>query len=454
MLTRIEIHGFKTFDHFGLDLRPFQVILGPNGAGKSNLFDAIRLLSNLTQLDLKSATQDLRGEPHELFRWAEDGGITARMRFAVEVLLDPIIEDPWGQRQELKHTRLRYELEIQWHRNGGLDRLVVGREEVRPILASDDRWPSATREFQRAHLKYGRRKPYLTTGVTDKIPVFSIHQDGRAGRTKPAQAAGATILSSIRSSEEFPHLYALSQELASWRFVHLDPAALRGASSTVAPDLVLAPDGRNLPTVLNRMQAETATDVRPRGVLADVAAVLASMVAGVRGIEVHEDFRARELSVDFETDAGGPFPARVMSDGTLRLLGLLTVLYDPRRRGLLCYEEPENGIHPARLKRLIHLVQGVVTDPAAAEESTGEPVSQILMNSHSPVVLNALVHRAPEALLFADRASVTDGRGQVASCTRIRPVHLEDQGRLDRVAEGSVSSFEVERYLHAALSDG
>lgn len=48
MITRIEIDGFKSFHQFAVDLRPFQVFIGPNGVGKSNLFDAIVLLSNLS----------------------------------------------------------------------------------------------------------------------------------------------------------------------------------------------------------------------------------------------------------------------------------------------------------------------------------------------------------------------------------------------------------------------
>ena len=43
MITRIEIDGFKTFDRFVLDLRPFTAVVGPNASGKSNLFDAIKL---------------------------------------------------------------------------------------------------------------------------------------------------------------------------------------------------------------------------------------------------------------------------------------------------------------------------------------------------------------------------------------------------------------------------
>src|SRR5438128_3628663 len=96
MLTRIEINGFKTFEDFRLDLGPFLVVLGPNASGKSNLFDAIRLLSRLAGTDLRTAVKELRGEPLELFRRETDGTPGQHMTFAVEVLLDPDLRDPWG----------------------------------------------------------------------------------------------------------------------------------------------------------------------------------------------------------------------------------------------------------------------------------------------------------------------------------------------------------------------
>jgi predicted ATPase len=86
MLTRIEIDGFKTFEHFSLDLAPLTAIVGPNASGKSNLFDALRFLSLLAQTDIRSAMQGLRGEPEELFRLTQAGNADT-MSFAVEVLL-------------------------------------------------------------------------------------------------------------------------------------------------------------------------------------------------------------------------------------------------------------------------------------------------------------------------------------------------------------------------------
>jgi AAA15 family ATPase/GTPase len=73
MITQIEIDGFKTFKDFKVELAPFQVIVGPNGSGKSNLFDALRLLSLLADIDLYAAFQEVRGEVGELFTTLPNG---------------------------------------------------------------------------------------------------------------------------------------------------------------------------------------------------------------------------------------------------------------------------------------------------------------------------------------------------------------------------------------------
>ncbi|KYF61550.1 hypothetical protein BE11_12785 [Sorangium cellulosum] len=449
MLTRIEIDGFKTFEGMTLDLAPFAVILGPNASGKSNLFDAIRFLSQLASVDLRTACRGLRGEPHELFRRGPDGQPGTMIRLAVEVLLEPSVRDPWGQEVELVHSRVRYEVEIERVQDKrGIERLVVKREEAKALVLSEDKWPlarSASTAFQAAFLKYAkhRRTPLLETVIKDDKPTFQIHQDIRQGRVRPAEAVESTVLSSITSAE-FPHLYALREELRSWRFLQLDPASLRRPSPTIAPE-ALAPDGSNLASVLARVQAETATELQPRGALAAIAADLGALIPGVTDVSVQEDTRNREFHIDIGLRDGPHFSSRVVSDGTLRVLALLTVLHDPKHRGLICFEEPENGVHPMRLKALIHRLRDLVTDPADDELPSG-PLSQILMNSHSPVVLSALKERlgGPADVIFADTVSVADPvTKRVARKTRLRPVlpHLISTG------DEHVVFGEVERYL-------
>lgn len=454
MLTRIEIDGFKTFEDFGLDLGPFVVILGPNASGKSNLFDAIRLLSHLAGTDLRKAVETLRGEPQELFRKQVDGSSVTRMAFAVELLLAPEVRDPWGDTVKISHSRVRYEVDIEIRKDDrGIERLFVVKEEAKPILAQSDKWrykkPELSAQFRQLFMKYGRRTPWLTTGESGGKRSFNINQDGRKGRTRPAEAAEATVLSSITSAE-FPHLYAIREEMRSWRFLQLDPYALRRPSPTITA-LELESDGANLATVLARIEAETATDARPKGDLADIAADLTSLIPGVVGVSIEEDKKNREYRIDIDMRDGLPFSSRVVSDGTLRVLALLTLLHDPQHRGLVCFEEPENGVHPFRLKAMIERLRELVTEPTSEEVDEQEPLSQMLLNSHSPVVLSCLEE---DEAMFADMVSVVNPEvSRPSRKTRIRPV--KGQGEL--LAEENreyVSIAEVERYLHSVDREG
>src|SRR5262249_8492134 len=159
-----------------------------------------------------SAVQEQRGEPMELFRRALDGTTCDRMRFAAEVLLDPTVRDPWGTTVSVRYSRLRYEVTIERRRDErDVERLVVVAEQASPILSRRAAWQTPLhpwRPFRREYLKCGRREPFLDTGLAEGRVAFNIHQDGRAGRTRPAEAAEATVLSSITSAE-YPHLYAL-----------------------------------------------------------------------------------------------------------------------------------------------------------------------------------------------------------------------------------------------------
>jgi len=453
MITRIEIDGFKTFEGFSLDLQPFVVIAGANASGKSNLFDAIQLLSRLADLDLRSAVNDARGEPLELFRRYADGHFATGMRFAVEVLIPPKVRDPWGQEQELIQTRLRYEITIERRRDAkGLERLYVADEDARPVRASTDHWaarfkPRQQHPFARAYLRYGRDSALLETEHRDEGPRFAIHQDGSAGRVRPAVAAEATVLSSITSAE-FKHLFALREELRSWRFLQLDPADLRDPVPLQTSDR-LAPSGWNLAAVLARIKAETSSDDDPQGLLAELSADLAHLIPGVTGVDVREDEASRRWEITFRTQTEPPYSGRVASDGTLRILTLLTALSDPAYGGVICFEEPENGVHPARLKPLVNHLRRLVTNPDAPDLDATEPLLQLLVSTHSPVVVSALLDHEG---VFFDPTTVASGDPAVSGRrTSARQFRQEIQGTLDPSdVEHLVTRGEVERYLATA----
>lgn len=465
MLTRLEIDGFKTFEDLAVNLRPFTVVLGANAAGKSNLFDAIRLLSLLATRDVAEAVKEMRGEPLELFRLTPSGRCH-RIRLAAEVLLDPVVRDPWGSEVRLSHTRMRYEVTLERREvRPGIERVQVARESVQPILRKDDSWVQAinpSKEFRAAHLKYVRSKPWLTTDDGPEGCIFNIHQDGKQGRNRPASAAEATVLYSMTNAE-FPHLFALREEMRHWRLLQLDPALLRRPAPVSAASTLDA-DGANLAAVLTELKAETASPERPTGVLADIAAELNNLIPGVARLDATLHEASREYRVELTMRDGLPFSSRVVSDGTLRVLALLTLLHDPRQRGLICFEEPENGVHSGRIRQLVHQLRDMATHPSDFLASDSEaPLSQLMLNSHSPVVLSALLdaQRRPlegGAVLFADTVTVTDPeRKEVRRKTRLRPVNPDPQRELleaQHQPQARVSDLEVNRVLETVNSEG
>jgi predicted ATPase len=172
-----------------------------------------------------------------------------------------------------------------------------------------------------AFVQRGKKNDFLAVETHGTVREIKIHQDGTAGRRRslPLGEAEATALSTIRTAEEFPHLFALREELASLQYLQLDPAAERLPSDLLAPDK-LEPDGANLAKVLARIRAETRTDDRPNGVLDDIRAQLARLVPGVLDLEVERNEAAREYQLFLVMRDKTRFSSRVISDGTLRMV--------------------------------------------------------------------------------------------------------------------------------------
>ena len=390
VITRIEIDGFKTFSDFALDLRPFTAVVGPNASGKSNLFDAIKFVSRLTQTDIREAMQELRGRPEELFRRTSTGR-SDRMAFAVEVLLEPQGMDAFGKTFDLRTQRIRYELEIAVRTGADrrLEGIYVYRERCLPIRRQEERSSIA---WNTGSVRYGQQsKPFIATrsGSGMESDVIEIRQDGPGKRGRPlalsAKEASRTGLSTVTTAE-FPHLYALRTLLSSVQFLQIDPQASRRATDRLAPRRLL-PDASNLATVLARLMEETRTEKRTDGLLSDVAADLSSLIPSVSGLVVRDDPGDSEYSFALRLADSLSFSSRVISDGTLRLLALVTILNDPRHGGVLCWEEPENGVHEARIPALMELLRtaaGYIDSPGS------QACFQILVNTHSPVVMSAL----------------------------------------------------------------
>jgi predicted ATPase len=109
-----------------------------------------------------------------------------------------------------------------------------------------------------------------------------------------------------------------------------------------------------------------------------------------------------------------PILAKFASDGTLKMLAYLTVLYDPDPPQLVGIEEPENQLHPRLLPEL------------AEECRDASDKTQLMVTTHSPFFVNGL---KPEELWVLYRNE--DGYTQAKQASKMKGIReFMDQGAL------------------------
>lgn len=158
--------------------------------------------------------------------------------------------------------------------------------------------------------------------------------------------------------------------------------------------------------------------------LDELAARLSELVEHVKTIHVDRDDRRQLLTLEMTDRSGTSLPARSLSDGTLRFLALAVLALDPREEGLICLEEPENGIHPERIPAMLQLLQEIAVD-IENEVGADNPLRQVIVNTHSPSV----VSQAPDDALLVSELQEVMTAGQRAQAARFR--WLPDTWRCD-----------------------
>lgn len=367
MITKLEIDGFKTFENFKIELSPFVVIAGANGSGKSNFFDAILLLSSLAQTDIKTAFQEQRGSPSELFTQYMDGHHAESMRFVVELLIDRQISDNWGNSKTLDYTRFKYCLEIS--RRDSLGQLYITYEELTPILPNS--------EPNLALIK--------TSSQLDNQVIYLYPESNGIPLKHRAKEAKQTVLSSVNNTT-FPHVFAVREEMRHWKSLQLNPVTLRQPSAIQINELI-GMDGSNLPTTLAHRAADDPF------FLSDLSREINNLLPSIASVKIEKDKHFDQYVLVSISPNGNQFSSQVLSEGSLRLIALCAFKLDPLHKGVLCLEEPENGIHPFKLENMMQLLRDLATN--FQDESESEiPLRQLIVNTHSPVLIANLFKKS------------------------------------------------------------
>lgn len=298
--------------------------------------------------------------------------------------------------------------------------------------------------FRKAVVMNKRRAKAGYISVRKSVEGFTeivVHQDGGSrgpGQTSPAKFAPRTIVGTSNTSVT-PTILAARREMQQWRFLALEPSAMRCPDRFQAASSITV-SGGHVPATLNRLAAEAEN----RGgdadeVFGDIALRIAELVPVV-DLEVEIDDARQLLTLVVQEQSGIKLPATSLSDGTLRFLTLAVLATDPDIQGLICIEEPANGIHPAKMPQMVNLLQGLAVDASRAP-GADNPFRQVIIATHSPWFVQL---QKPRDVLFATESFVSRQKRAVRTL-RCKP--LEGTWRARFTNEPPIGFARIQAYL-------
>ena len=401
MLKRVHIQGYKSLADVEVKLEPLTVLFGPNGAGKSNFLDALELLSRIgTSRTLRDAFDaPYRGKPIESFSIGKEGVKSLieqeRLTLSIEAdlgLADVVVD---AVNRQVRNTR----------RSSGQAASPSAGRQPAPVSARNLRYriviemlpkTGALRvadEYLAALTSKGelaaKRKPFLER-QGDKL---HLRREGRAHVTHLDRFLDHSILSMPHYPPHHPHLVAARSELEGWQFFYLEPRERMRAANPLREAGGIGPMGEQLAAFLNTAKAEEPDLFRC------VERELHGMMPDIDGIELEvNDLGEVELRLN---ERGVTMPARLLSEGTLRMLGLLALTAAPP--ALVGFEEPETGVHPRRLPMIAHMLE-------ARSSLFSGLHSQHIVTTHDPFLPDLV---SPRSLFLVERTKRTNHQTRI-----------------------------------------
>lgn len=355
-IESLKVQNYRALHNLELEnLTPLTVFLGPNGSGKSTIFDVFAFLSECFTESLRKAW-DRRGRFRELRTRDSEGCIIIELKY-----------------RETSDSPL-----ITYH-------LAIDEENNRPFIAEE--WLHWRRG------QSGKGKPFrfldFKKGEGQVISGESPDEEGER-ITEKLESSEFLAVNTLGQFAKHPRVSALRRFITGWYLSYLTADHTRSLTEAGAQERLSA-TGDNLPNVIQYLKEQ-----HPQR-LEEILKTLSVRIPRLEKVEASIMQDGRLLLEIKDAPFSHPILAKFASDGTLKLLAYLIVLFDPYPPQLVGIEEPENHLHPRLLLQL------------AEECRSASANTQLMVTTHSPFFVDSL---RPEELwvLYRDEKGFTQAK--------------------------------------------
>ncbi len=345
-IASLRLKNFRAFQDVILkDIPRFCVMVGANGTGKSTLFSVFAFLRDAMTTNVTAAFGRLGGS-----------------RGLAEV------------RSRGSGGPLEIEIKLRTTLAEGRSRLITYELHVDEL----NRRPAVVREvLQYRRGSGGRPWRFLDfsngsgEAVTNELDSVSDEKQLRREQ-QTLKSPDILAIKGLAQFERFPAVVALGNLIENWHLSDFHISRARPEAEAGYAEH-LSREGENLSLVVEYLynhHPQTFQEILTR---------LQRRIPGITQVESKTTEEGRVLLKFQDGSFEDPFLARYVSDGTIKMLAYLVLLYDPNPHPLLCVEEPENQLYPSLL-----------WDLAEEFRAYAERGGQVFVTTHSPDFLNAV----------------------------------------------------------------
>ena len=340
-IEQIRLKNFRAFKDVTMrNIPKFAVIIGSNGSGKSTLFSVFGFLKDAMTSNVTTALTKLGGSRgfKEVRSRDTDGAIEIEIKFR-----------PEPDKQLITYT------------------LNISEENGKPIV---DREVLRYRRGKRGQpwhfLDFSKGKGVAVTNELDVTKESELEREEQVLKSPDILA-----IKGLAQFERFPAVVALGNLIERWHVSDFHISRAR-PEQEVGHAEHLSREGENLSQVIEYLHNQHPKTFK------EIIKKLSERIPGISNVESKQTEEGRILLKFTDGSFEDPFLARFVSDGTIKMLAYLTLLYDPAPHPLLCVEEPENQLHPRLL--------GEIAEEFRSYAYRG---GQVFVSTHSPDFLNA-----------------------------------------------------------------